>query len=66
MAKIILHPEGESLEAIAERRLLENAMRTPEERFDKIFEMMELAALFKKGPIKEPQGLGIVLKRKVA
>jgi hypothetical protein len=60
MAKIILHPEGESPEAIAKRRLIENAMRTPQERWERTFGMMTLAALFRrKGLIKELQSMGV-------
>jgi len=66
MAKIILHTENETQESIAERRLMENLSLSPQERMKKAFQLMALAALFKKGPIKKPQGLGIVLKRKTS
>lgn len=66
MAKIILHKEGQDPEAIVARRMQENLLLTPVERFKKTFQLMALAAAFKQGPIKTPQGLGIVLKRKVS
>lgn len=66
MAKLIIHNGNETPGSIAERRLMENTLLTPHERFKKTFELMALAALFKKGPIKTPQGLGVVLKRKVS
>jgi hypothetical protein len=66
MAKIILHKEGQHPDAIAERRLQENFLLSPLERFKKTFQLMSLAAAFKQGPIKHPQGLGIVLKRKTS
>jgi hypothetical protein len=66
MAKLILHNGNETPASIEERRLKENFLLSPQERFKKTFELMALAALFKKGPIKIPQGLGIVLKRKMS
>ena len=66
MRKLILHTENETRDSIEERRLLENASRPPIERWQKAFQLMSLALLFKKGPIKSPEGLGIVLKRKVS
>lgn len=66
MAKIILHKEGENPESIADRRMQENLLLSPVERFKKTFQLMALAAAFKQGPIKAPQGLGVVLKRKVS
>jgi hypothetical protein len=64
MTKLIIHPEGTTHESIAERRLQENLLLSPEQRMKRAFELMALSALFKDGPIKKPQGLGIVLKRK--
>ncbi|MEO5645778.1 MAG: hypothetical protein ABIQ40_13770 [Bacteroidia bacterium] len=66
MAKLIIHNGNETPESIANRRLLENLLLTPHERFKKTFQLMALAALFKNGPIKTPQGLGVVLKRKLS
>jgi hypothetical protein len=64
MAKLILHNGTETPASIEERRLKENLLLTPEERIKKAFQLMALSLLFKNGPIKKPQGLGIVLKRK--
>ena len=63
VAKLIFHNEASSRETVAERRLYENLLLSPAERFKKAFALMALAALFKKGPIKSPQGLGIILKK---
>lgn len=63
MAKLILHERPLTREEIEERRLLENLKRTPEERIKRMFMLMELAMKFKNGPLKEPQGKGIVLKQ---
>lgn len=60
MRKVVLHTGDESS---ADRRLFENASLLPAERMKKAFELMQLAALFKKGVIKLPQGLGVVLKK---
>lgn len=63
MSKVIFHTKT-SREVIAENRLFENLKLSPVERLKKAFTLMGLSALFKKGPIKIPQGLGVVLKRK--
>jgi hypothetical protein len=63
MAKLILHEKSLTREGIEERRLIESLQRTPEERIKRMFALMELAVKFKKGPLKEPQGNGIVLKQ---
>lgn len=63
MAKLILHNTA-NLEAIKERRLMENLALTPEQRMKKAFQLMAIAAKFKNGVLKEPQGKGIVLRRK--
>ena len=61
MAKLILHTKAD-LNKVNERRLLEDFSLTPKERINKAFELMKLSLLFKKNPIKKPQGKGIVLK----
>jgi hypothetical protein len=63
MAKLILHNKA-NVEAIKERRLMENLSLTPEQRMKKAFQLMAMSAKFKNGVLKEPQGKGIVLKRK--
>ncbi|MFN5460502.1 MAG: hypothetical protein ACK5AY_11390 [Bacteroidota bacterium] len=63
MAKLILHNTA-NLEAIKERRLIENLALTPEQRMKKAFQLMAMSAKFKNGVLKEPQGKGIVLRRK--
>ena len=63
MAKLIIHKHGKDPEEINERRLLENLNLTPKQRWEKMFNLMALSALFKKGPLKKPQGLGVVLTR---
>ncbi|MFN5182080.1 MAG: hypothetical protein ACK5D5_03540 [Bacteroidota bacterium] len=63
MAKLILHNTA-NLEAIKERRLMENLALTPEQRMKKAFQLMAMSAKFKNGVLKEPQGKGIVLRRK--
>jgi hypothetical protein len=64
MPKLILHSTPQSREEIEERRLLENLALTPEQRIEKMYRLMELSLMFKKGPIKEPQGKGIVLRKR--
>ena len=64
MAKLILHPPGTTREDIEHQRMLRNLERTPEERMVMAFRLMALALAFKNGPIKLPQGKGVVLKRK--
>jgi hypothetical protein len=65
MAKLIIHTGTVNREEIAERRLYETALLPPLLRFKKAFELMALSSLFLDGrPIKQPQGLGVVLKRK--
>lgn len=61
MAKLILHTEA-NIDSINDRRLSESFALTHRERMKKAFELMKLALLFKKNPIKNPQGKGIVLK----
>lgn len=63
MSKLIFY-SVENRESVVENRLYANLMLSPAERLKKAFTLMALAALFKKGAIKAPQGLGIVLKRK--
>jgi hypothetical protein len=63
MAKLILHTDAD-LEKINERRLFEMLALTPGDRMNRAFQLMKLSLLFKKGPIKKPQGKGIVLKFK--
>ncbi|MFI5148512.1 MAG: hypothetical protein ACHQRM_02190 [Bacteroidia bacterium] len=63
MPKLIIHNPPLSREEIADRRLEENLKRTPRERIALMFELNKLSAKLKKGPLKEPQGLGVVVKR---
>lgn len=62
--KLIIHDPPLSPEEIEERRMAEDFAMTPLQRWNKMFTLMELALLFKKGPLKKPQGKGIVLKKK--
>jgi hypothetical protein len=63
MSKLILHQKPLTPDEIRERRLLENLALTPQERIHNMFELMQLSIMLKGGPLKKPQGLGIVLKR---
>jgi len=63
MSKLVFH-SGVNRESVVEDRLYTNLMLSPTERLKKAFTLMALATLFKKGAIKAPQGLGLVLKRK--
>lgn len=63
MARLILHEKPLTREEIEERRLLEHLALSPEERIKRMFALIELAMKFRKGPLKLPQGKGIVLKR---
>lgn len=65
MPKLIIH-NANSLKEVEDRRLDENLKLSPLERFEKALLLIELSLLFKKGPIKLPQGKGIVLKLKNA
>jgi hypothetical protein len=63
MGKVIIHTHPD-LEAIEERRLMENLLLSPNERMKRAFELMSLSILFSKNKIlKSPQGLGIILKK---
>jgi hypothetical protein len=64
MAELILHADILSDEQTREKRLHENLALTPMQRWEKMFAMIQLAASLKKGPLKQPQGKGIVLKSK--
>ena len=64
MAKIIIHPPGTTREQIEELRLLRNLERTPNERMTLMFEMISFAMMVKGGPLKMPQGKGLVLRSK--
>jgi hypothetical protein len=64
MRKVITYSHYDS-EAIERRRLEENLKLTPLERFEKAFYLIHLSMLFKRGPLKEPEGKGVVLRRKI-
>jgi hypothetical protein len=64
MAKIIIHPPGTTREEIEKIRLLRNLERTPNERMKLMFELNLLAMKIKGGPLKKPQGKGIILYRR--
>ncbi len=61
--KIILHDQPD-VEKINERRLFENLALSPQQRMQKLYNLMKLSLLLKDGPIKKPQSKGIVLKLK--
>jgi len=63
MAKLILHTSSD-LESIHERRLHENFSLSKTDRMKKAFQLMAISAGLKKGVLKKPQGLGILLKKK--
>jgi hypothetical protein len=63
MAEIRIYPPGTTREEIEERRRQEILAMTPAERMKLAFKLMALSAMFKKGPLKEPRGKGVVLKR---
>ncbi len=64
MGKIILHPPGTTREDIEEMRLMRNLEKTPNERIRLMFTLNIMAIMVKGGPLKLPQGKGIILKRK--
>jgi hypothetical protein len=64
MAKIILHPPGTTKAELEQLRLLRNLERAPEERMKIMFKVISLAMMAKGGPLKEPQGKGVVLRSK--
>jgi hypothetical protein len=61
--KLILHTES-SIEAINEKRLLENYALTHQQRMKIAFELMKLSFLFKKDVLKRPNSNGITLRLK--
>ncbi|MEI6489960.1 MAG: hypothetical protein WCP52_13405 [Bacteroidota bacterium] len=61
--KLILHDQPD-VEKINERRLFENLALSPQQRMQKLYNLMKLSLLLKDGPIKKPQSKGIVLKLK--
>ncbi len=64
MATLKFYPPGTTREQIDAERLDRILSMTPNERMHLAFELMALSLAFKKGPIKEPQGKGIVLRKK--
>ena len=64
MAKIIIHPPGTTREDIEDMRLQRNLERSPEERMRLMFRLNALAMMMKKGPLKMPEGKGIILRKK--
>ncbi len=62
MAELILHNRAQSQEQMHEKRILENLALTPMQRWKKMFALMQLSASLKNGPLKMPQGKGIILK----
>lgn len=62
--KLILHKDKKDFMEVENRRLSENLSLPYAKRIEKLFILMEISAMFKKGPIKMPQGLGLVLKEK--
>ena len=63
MPKLILHTFSD-LESINERRLHENFSLSKTERMKKAFQLMAISASLKNDFLKQPQGLGILLKKK--
>ncbi len=63
MAKLILHTSSE-IESIIERRLNENFSLSKTERMKKAFQLMAISAGLKRGALKEPMGLGFILRKK--
>jgi hypothetical protein len=63
MAQLIFHTGEDAHERVENERFLKNAAKTREERMKYAFQLMELSQLFKKGPIKSPEGKGIVLRK---
>ena len=64
MAILKLYPPETPREQIEAERLPRTLALSPNERMHIAFELMALSLAFKKGPIKEPQGKGIVLRKK--
>ena len=63
MPKIIFHKTA-NLQEIEDRRLKENLALTPLQRIQKMFLLIEMAQSFSKKPLKQPRGLGLLLKVK--
>ena len=63
MPKLIIHTEAD-LQAINDRRLEEIFSLSYVERMKKAYHLMSLSIKFKKSALKQPQGLGVLLKRK--
>jgi hypothetical protein len=64
MGKVILHSPDLTPEEIENIRLDRILAMTPKERMQRMFDLMELALAMKKGPLKEPQGKGVILRKK--
>lgn len=62
MARLNLYKVAPSAEETQAKRLHESLSLSYAERWKKMFSLMQLAASLKKGPLKQPQGNGIVLK----
>lgn len=63
MPHIAFHTQSDARERVETRRLTEMLALSPFERMQQAFRLMQLATMFKNGPLKKPQQLGIVLKR---
>jgi predicted nucleotidyltransferase len=63
MPQIVFHTQADARERVEARRMSEMLALSPGERMQQAFRLMQLAAMFKNGPLKEPQQLGVLLKR---
>jgi hypothetical protein len=64
MRKVILYNDTINREVISENRLYKNLLLSPANRMKKAYMLMAIAAKFKNGPLRNPMGLGIILKKK--
>ena len=65
MPKLIVYQTPKTPEEIEDIRRKRVLQMTPSERMELLFNLMSLASIFKKGPIKKPQHKGILLVRSI-
>ncbi|MBL4652202.1 MAG: hypothetical protein JKY53_04955 [Flavobacteriales bacterium] len=58
---MIIHKKARTADEILLERCRENLKLTPKQRMEKMFELSKFAIKMKGGPLKKPQGKGIVL-----
>lgn len=64
MPQILFHTQADARQRVESRRRTEMLALSPGARMQQSLRVMQLAVLFKNGPLKKPQQSGVVLKRR--